>query len=139
VERFSWQGQDSFCRWLESIATHVILDAVRHHGRRRVLQIDRDGQGSGPSPSKELRRDERFGRLRASFEAMPPEYQTVLQLARVEGLSIADIAGRMSRSESAVKNLLLRATRQLRKTFGDTESLSLGDRHFGDAEGTHGA
>ena len=33
----------------------------------------------------------------------------------------------MDRSESAVKNLLLRATRKLRESFGDTESLNLGD------------
>jgi len=26
IEQFSWQGEASFCRWLEGIAGHVILD-----------------------------------------------------------------------------------------------------------------
>jgi DNA-directed RNA polymerase specialized sigma24 family protein len=52
----------------------------------------------------------------------------VIVLARVEELKIREIAERMERSESAVKNLLLRALRELRQNFGDTESLRLPDR-----------
>ncbi len=51
MQRFEWRGDDSFRRWLESIAIHVTLDAVRHQGRRTVLRIDRDVPGDGSSRS----------------------------------------------------------------------------------------
>ena len=132
LARFEWRGEDSLCRWLESIATHVALDEARHQGRRKLLQIDRDIKGPGPSPSKGIRRQERFERLRKSMETLSQDYQTVLKLSRMEGLPLKEVARRMDRSESAVKNLLLRATRQLKQSFGDTESLSLGNGHFED-------
>jgi RNA polymerase sigma-70 factor (ECF subfamily) len=125
AERFEWQGQGSFCRWLESIATHIVLDAVRRQGHRKVLQIEGDVRGDAASPSKHMRRKERLERLRRSLGALSPEHQSVLRLSRMEGLSIKEIAERLGRSESAVKNLLLRATKQLKAVFGDTESLSL--------------
>ena len=130
--RMPLRGDDSFRRWLESIAIHVTLDAVRHQGRRTVLRIDRDLKGDGASPSKGIRRRERLDRLEVSMKALSPDYRTVLRLSRMDGLSIKEIANQMGRSESAVKNLLLRATKQLRQSFGDTESLNLGDGHFED-------
>ena len=60
-----------------------------------------------------------------ALRTLSPDHQTVLELSRMQGQSIREIAERMERSESAVKNLLLRATRKLRLSFGDTESLGL--------------
>ena len=139
MQRFEWRGNESFRRWLESIAIHVTLDAVRHQGRKTVLRIDRDLTGDGSSPSKGIRRRERLDRLEVSMKALSPDYRTVLRLSRMDGLSIKEIADQIGRSESAVKNLLLRATKQLRKSFGDTESLNLGDGHFKDTETPDGS
>ncbi len=132
VQRFEWQGEGSFHRWLVSIATHVTLDMVRHQGRRTMLRIDRDIKDDGTSPSKGIRRQERLERLEQAMETLSPDYRTVLKLSRMDGLSIKEIAEQMDRSQSAIKNLLLRATRQLRLSFGDTVSLNLGERHFDD-------
>ncbi len=125
VSRFEWQGDGSFRRWLEVVATHGTLDVVRHQGRRKALRIDRDLKGDGAPPSRAMRRQERRERLQNSLKTLRPDHRTVLELSRMEGLSIREIADRMGRSESAVKNLLLRATRKLRESFGDTESLGL--------------
>lgn len=132
VPRFEWRGEGSFRRWLQSIATHVVLDAIRLQGRIGVLKIDRDVATDGTSPSQALRRRERLDRLQRSMQALSPDYRTVLKLSRMEGLPVKEIAARMGRSESAVKNLLLRATRQLKQSFGDTESLNLGHEVFDD-------
>jgi RNA polymerase sigma-70 factor (ECF subfamily) len=135
IGRFEWQGTHSFRRWLESIATHVALDVVKRQGRRKALQIQRDVPGADVAPSRALRREERFQRLERSMAELANDYRTVLQLCRIDGLSVKEAATRMGRSESAVKNLLLRATRQLRRVFGETESLNLGDRHLRGSEG----
>jgi RNA polymerase sigma-70 factor (ECF subfamily) len=127
LSRFEWQGDDSFRRWLEAIATHVTLDVVRHQGRREAIRIDRDLKGDDAPPSRAMRRKERRERLQNSLRKLSPDHRTVLELSRMEGLSIRAIAERMGRTESAVKNLLLRATRKLRESFGDTDSLGLDD------------
>lgn len=125
LSRFEWRGEDSFGRWLEVIASHVALDVVRYEGRRPALSIKHDVQGDGAAPSRGLRRKERRERLLKSLRTLSPDYQTVLELSRMEGKSIREIADQMERTESAVKNLLLRATRKLRESFGETASLGL--------------
>ena len=50
-----------------------------------------------------MRRDERWERLRSSLEALSPDHREVIELARLEGLKINDIAERMGRSPGAVK------------------------------------
>ena len=61
------------------------------------------------------------------MKSLSPDHRTVLELSRMQELSISEIAERMGRTQSAVKNLLLRATRKLRESFGDTQSLGLDD------------
>ncbi len=134
MHRFHWAGDDSFMRWLGTIAENVILNATKRLSRRGTLRLDRSVPGPGESPSKALRRDERFDRLETALDHLSPDYRNVIVLARIEGLPIREIARRMHRSESAVKNLLLRALKALRGSFGDTESLGLPDRRL-DAEG----
>lgn len=136
--RFEWQGEDSLRRWLEAIATHVTLDVVRYQGRRKTLRLDRDLKGDGVPPSRAMRRQERRERLQNSLQTLSPDHRMVLELSRMQELSIREIAERMGRTESAVKNLLLRATRKLRESFGDTASLGLDDgssQEKGDGDG----
>ena len=59
-------------------------------------------------------------------------------LARIEGLSLAEVAERMNRSQGAVAQLLWRALRALRDRFGDTESFHLPERRLEDRGGGNG-
>jgi len=58
-------------------------------------------------------------------------------MSRIDGLKIREIAARTDRSVDAVKQLILRGLRSLKRHFGDTESLHLPDRTF-DSETTPG-
>jgi len=132
VERFRWQGEGSVRAWLEGIATNLILQSAKSAGRRREHPILGEPPATDVSPSRGERREERFERLKKSVDELPPDYRTVVHLARIEGLKMREIAERMGRTESAVKNLLFKAMQKLRDSFGDTESLSLPDRELGD-------
>jgi RNA polymerase sigma-70 factor (ECF subfamily) len=99
-----------------------------------TLRIDPEQKGDGAPPSRAMRRQERRERLQGSLRKLSPDHRMVLELSRTEGLSIREIADRMGRTESAVKNLLLRATRRLRESFGDTESLGLDSGSSRDTE-----
>lgn len=134
IGEFQWQGAGSFRRWLEGIARNLVLHLSRREQRRAELLELRPPLEAEPSPSRGARRTERFERLRHAVDGLRPEFREVLRLARLEGRSIREIAVSMGRSESAVKNLLLRAMRALRESVPETESLSLPkDRWLGDS------
>jgi RNA polymerase sigma-70 factor (ECF subfamily) len=132
IERFQGQDEGSFRRWLEGIARNVIRNLARRKGWKKELELTRDLSAGNVSPSRRQRQQERFERLSEAVEGLSPDYRTVIKLARIEGLKISEIATRMNRSPSAVKNLLLRAMRQLKKSFGETESFSLPERRLGE-------
>lgn len=133
IDRFERRGEDSFFQWLCSIAECIIRDWARARKRRPSVPLDRDVVGSASaSPSRSLRRDERFDRLQEALRRLSPDHQEVIRLSLLEGLRIREIAERMGRSTDAIKQLLLRATRKLRSHFGETESLHLPPRSLDD-------
>jgi RNA polymerase sigma-70 factor (ECF subfamily) len=136
IEKFSWRGEESFYRWLGSIAEHLIWSSSQKKAWGEI-SLTRDVSARGASPSKHVRRDERFDRLEKALESLSDEHKRVVTLARLEGLKIKDIAAKMNRSPDAVKKLLARALLHLKESFGDTESLHLPDRRlavFGDED-----
>lgn len=136
IQRFEWRGEGSFIAWLKGIAKHVVQSALRNARHRPSLEILREPPATDPSPSRLLRREERFDRLRAALDALRGDHKTVLTLARIEGLPVREIARKMDRTEEAVRQLLSRALKALRRTFGDTESVHLPDRSL--TEGNDG-
>ena len=93
---------------------------------RRELSLEGEVLAAdGPSPLTLLGRKERFERLEEALAKLRPDHRDVVRLARIEGLTTHEIADRMERSPGAVKVLLFRALRELKKKFGETESLHL--------------
>lgn len=135
-----WQGSRSFFRWLARIAEHVIQNEARRHkevAHEIPLGTGLSGDGGGPadmtgavfqpevSPLRMLRRDERFERLETALNELPADRRVALVCAHIHGLSTKEIARRMGRSPGAVGVLLHRAKEDLKRRFGDTDSLHL--------------
>ncbi len=134
IKKLEWQGESAFFSWLATIADNVILSASQKTERMPLL-LDLDVANSAASPSKDLRRDERFDRFQEALRELSPDYRQVIVLARIQRLKIEEIADRMQRSPNAVKKLLGRALKELKRGFGDTESLHLPEREL-DLRGT---
>lgn len=130
ISRFEWKGEVSLFSWLSRIARNVVIDQAKDARRSRYIEFPDRLPAKSPSPSKVLRRGERFDRLEKAIAELPPDYREVLRLSQLERLKVKEIAVRMNRSEYAVKHLMARALRKLKQSFGDTESLSLPDRPF---------
>ena len=128
---FEDRGEDSFCFWLKGIAENLLLYWARQYQRRDQLQLDGDVTGTDTSPSDRLVREERFDRLQEALTGLSPEHREVILLARVQGLSMKEIAERLGKTPEAVKPLLWRALQKLRISFGDTESFHLPKRSLG--------
>ncbi len=127
---FEWRGDKSLSRWLCGIAEHLIWNTSRKRQTARLeLSLDRASQQ--PTPGQRARREERFERLEEALSRLPPAYREAIRLARIEGLKIREVAERLGQSQGAVKQLLARGLRELKDSFGETESLHLPDRRLG--------
>ena len=137
IDKFEWQGEDSFSRWLLGIANHVILKLT---GKRHVLKLELENTlpSKDDSPGTALRRQERFNRLQDALWSLSPDHREVIVLARIQGLRINEIAVRMNRSPDAVTQLLSRALEKLKASFGETDSFHLPDQKFKEGEGGDG-
>jgi RNA polymerase sigma-70 factor (ECF subfamily) len=112
------------CGIAENLIHHEVRRAARHPAR----ELEGDVSAEAASPSLAMRREERFDRLQSALETLRPDHREVVLLVRVEGLSFEEVGRRMGRSPDAVKQLLWRALKKLKSSFGDTESIHLPDR-----------
>lgn len=132
---FEWRDEDSFFRWLSVVARNVVLEAARREKMSWGLLAEED-RGSGElSQSRTLRREERFDRLEEALDRLSPVHRQVILLARIEKLPLKEVASRLGRSHDAARQLLRRALRELKTSFGDTESLGLPPRRLEEGEG----
>ena len=65
--------------------------------------------GSGPTASQLASANELSERMERAFDQLSEEHREVIALSRIVGLSHAEIAAQLGRSEGAVRMLLSRA------------------------------
>ena len=135
IPRFQWKGEDSFVRWLNGIAEHVILKLADRFKRRQKLSLEREVPAeSRGAPSKAPRREERFARLQKALDVLSPDQKEAILLSRIDGLRVKEVADRMNRTENAVLLLISRGLSKLKDNFGETESLQLPPRSLREEE-----
>ncbi len=116
MSSFQWQGKD-FGAWLMTIARNLVVDHYKA-GRTR-LEMTTDDL-SAHEEVQEGPEDEVLARLtndilREALSALPVEQQECLVLRFLSGQSIAETAAALGRTEGAIKQLQLRAVRNLAK------------------------
>jgi len=119
VDRFEHGAEESFRAWLYRTAERKLVSRYRYY-----TAIKRDGgpaEGDGPlppTPSQQVAAREELAAAEAALARLDPPYREAILLSRVEGLSHAEIARRMGRSEGAVRNLVYRGLAQVAKELG---------------------
>jgi RNA polymerase sigma-70 factor (ECF subfamily) len=127
LERFEWRGEEAFRGWLFTAALRKVADRAQHYraamrdlGRERNLEADAhaaellcQAYGSLSSPSGHAIAREQAERIGLVFETLGEKEREVLTLARVAGLSRAEIGRRIDKSEGAVRVILHRALAKL--------------------------
>lgn len=109
---FESRGPSSFYAWLVAIARFKIAEserALQAQKRSREEPLMVDLVHSGTSPSMAAQRVERAQLLRAAVAELPESQARAIGLRYLEGLSLAETAKRLGRSESAIKALVTRA------------------------------
>lgn len=132
---FRGTAEPQFVHWLREILAGTLANQVRRYfgtqardlrlERSIVADLDRSsvalaGFAVDPhsSPSEKAVRDEEGLLVSEALSHLPADYQTVLVLRHLEGLTFPQISERMDRSVDSVEKLWLRGLTQLRKSFG---------------------
>jgi RNA polymerase sigma-70 factor (ECF subfamily) len=128
--RHRYQPKARFSTWLYRIVTNLCLSETRRAERRFIRspspsesQRDddcrTDGVDAGPGPEDSALGREQLDRLERALAQLPRQQRASLLLARVEGMSYAEIASALGCSVSAVKSLIHRATLTLKERLRD--------------------
>ena len=121
---FDYRGEGAFRQWLFERARHKLQEHVRHFQQacrdaRREVAHDAAPDSVLPAyrtlgtPSQELSSAEAIAAIERAFDQLPEEWQEAVTLHRLAGLSHAQIAAHMQKSEGAVRNLVYRGLSRL--------------------------
>ncbi|MEM7308015.1 MAG: sigma-70 family RNA polymerase sigma factor [Planctomycetota bacterium] len=125
-ERFTVPAEQGFKRWLYLSALRKI-QRRREHWLAQKRDIGREVAAEGSrsdadllagyatlcTPSRELMAREAIERIEQAVDALPDDYREALTLSRIVGLTRAEIADVMGKSEGSVRMLLSRAQARL--------------------------
>ena len=116
IDSFSWQGKD-IAAWFVTIARNLITDNAKSARFRMEVttadMIDADRRVDGPET--EVLAQLRDTRVFEAIRTLKPEQAECLVLRFMQGLSLAETALVIGKSEGAVKQLQLRAVRALHR------------------------
>jgi len=116
MSSFRWQGKD-FGAWLMTIARNLATDHFKA-GRTRLEMVTEDmgvHDDATEGPEQAVLASLTNEVLLKALTELPSEQKDCLVMRFLQGMSIAETAGVLGRSEGAVKQLQLRGVRNLAK------------------------
>ena len=132
---FRGQAEAQFVQWLRAILAGTLANVVRRYLGTQARDLNLEQQlandldqsscalanilvDPNSSPSQQAIRGEQSLKVTEALSRLPEDYQTVLILRHLEGLTFPQVAERMERSLDSVEKLWLRGLTKLRKEFG---------------------
>ncbi len=130
---FKWEGEAAFRAWLCTAAARKVADRANFwKAERRDVKREAGGDDAlldvyrkSAGPSALVRGKEALEQIEGAFDQLSPDYREAVILSRVLGLSRAEVAQRMGKTEDSVRHLLFRGLAQLARLVdakGDDES-----------------
>lgn len=120
MDRFQHHGEGAFRAWLYTTALRKISNraefyaaAKRDTGREQHASDLGGVYRTLATPSQHAMGREALERIEAALDTLSEDHREVIVLTRVVGLTRAEVAERMQRSEASVRSLLTRALAEL--------------------------
>src|SRR5271157_6241008 len=110
LKRHTWHPGQKLGPWVNAIARHKIIDAMRRRGARRADPIE-DFQDFLAAPQEEDPHD--LSDAKRLMETLNPRQRDIVQSISLDGQSIAATATRLSMTEVAVRVALHRALKAM--------------------------
>jgi RNA polymerase sigma-70 factor (ECF subfamily) len=108
--------------WIYGIARNAVIDLERRRAARPRLPHPREVEADEPSEEPIELAMLRW-QVRAAMARLSPEHREVIRLARLEGLSLAEVAERTGLPAGTVKSRLWYALRALRLALEESGAL----------------
>jgi RNA polymerase sigma-70 factor (ECF subfamily) len=110
LKRHTWDPTQKLGPWVNAVARHKIIDAMRRRGARRAEPIE-DFEEFLAAPEAED--PHALTDAKRLMETLNPRQRDIVQSISLDGQSIASVASRLSMSEVAVRVALHRALKAL--------------------------
>lgn len=133
-EQFRGETDAERAAWLRQIMARNLKDALRHHhrakrdiSRQKSLDMEIDDsfrraqswlEANQSSPSQRVEKKEILTRLADALEQVPEVQREAVIMRHLQGMSLANIALELNRSESAVAGLIYRGLKNLHELLG---------------------
>jgi RNA polymerase sigma-70 factor (ECF subfamily) len=110
LKRQTWDGSQRLAPWVNAIARHKIIDAMRRRGARRLEPIeDFEAVLAAPEAEDPHNRSD----VERLLEKLPARARDIVKSISLDGRSITETAKRLSMTEVAVRVALHRALKSL--------------------------
>ncbi len=124
MDRFQYRSEAGFRQWLYRTAERKIVDRFRYYSaeKRNAAREVEPGAEEGAedaaqllehyrpfyTPSHDAMVREELRRVEDAFAELPQDYRDIITMSRIVGLSNAEIAAELGRTEASVRNALYR-------------------------------
>lgn len=119
VKRHTWNSDQPLRPWLNAIARHKLIDAMRRRGRRGEVPID---GLEDVLPDKVAAAETSQGELTRLVSRLEGKQLTIVRAISLDGMSISDAAAKFAMSEGAVRVTLHRGLRKLASLYRGDET-----------------
>jgi RNA polymerase sigma-70 factor (ECF subfamily) len=120
-----FRGQSSFITWTYRILINTCYDARRSRLRKKEVANDDSGETPRPEPRAPVAHPSLRMALERALASLTRHQRDVFLLYEVEGFHHAEIAGMLEISETASKNTLFQAKKNLRRLLEPPRSSAL--------------
>lgn len=135
LAQFEYRGEGSFYAWMRTIAERHLINTLKAHqatkrggASQHVHPLSNSDSAmnllnaivsADETPSLKLRRQEAVDALCVALAELPEDYQEVVRRRFFQGQSLEDTAKGMGKTPAAVRALVDRAKKRLRRTLED--------------------
>ena len=112
---YSFRGQGSFAAWLFGIASHKLVDYYRRRHPELPLELAEAVHSPSQLPEEAAVQRLEMRRITTALRLLSPERVEALVLVFFGGLSMAEAAQALGKTEAAVKMLVYRGLNELKE------------------------
>ena len=119
-DRHTYDPARPFRPWMYAIARHRLFDHVEKRRRRSRFEVLADAEAQDPASAEASARDRRApGLLRHALAQLSRTQREIIEMLKLDGLSVAEISTRTGMTASTVKVTAHRGYKRLRALIGD--------------------